>query len=49
MEKNPNLKIDNRFVSEIETPQPTTRLYRATGTSGTFTPSPDGTTEFAGQ
>lgn len=28
---------------------PTTRLYRTTGTSGKFTPSPDGTAEFAGQ
>lgn len=27
----------------------TTRLYRITGTSGNFTPSPDGTAEFAGQ
>ena len=30
-------------------PQETVRLYRATGTSGKFTPSIDGTTEFAGQ
>jgi len=29
--------------------EPTIRLYRATGTSGNFTPSPDGTAEFAGQ
>lgn len=27
----------------------TTRLYRITGTSGKFSPSPDGTAEFAGQ
>ena len=29
--------------------EPTIKLYRATGTSGNFTPSPDGTAEFAGQ
>ena len=33
----------------LEKPVETTRLYRITGASGNFTPSVDGTAEFAGQ
>ena len=39
-----------KMFKEYGTKYPeTTRLYRVTGTSGNFTPSSDGTAEFAGQ
>lgn len=38
-----------KILTKVTPKAGTTRLYRITGTSGKFTPSPDGTAEFAGQ